>query len=50
MKYREIAEMEGIDTSIAHHSVRDAIRRLQKYFIQNGWMEKPRNAAIDTKL
>ena len=49
-KYREIAEMEGIDTSIAHHSVRDAIRRLQKYFIQNGWMEKPRNAAIDTKL
>lgn len=49
-EYREIAEMEGIDTSIAHHSVRDAIRRLQKYFIQNGWMEKPRNAAIDTKL
>ena len=49
-KYREIAEMEGIDTSIAHHSVRDAICRLQKYFIQNGWMEKPRNAAIDTKL
>ena len=50
LKYREIAEMEGIDTSIAHHSVRAAIRRLQKYFIQNGWMEKPRNAAIDTKL
>ena len=49
-KYREIAEMEGIDTSIAHHSVRDAIRRLQKYFIQNGWMEEPRNAAIDTRL
>lgn len=49
-KYREIAEMEGIDTSIAHHSVRAAIRRLQKYFIQNGWMEKPRNAAIDAKL
>lgn len=49
-KYREIAEMEGIDTSIAHHSVRAAIRRLQKYFIQHGWMEKPRNAAIDTKL
>ena len=50
LKYREIAEMEGIDTSIAHHSVRDAIRRSQEYFIQNGWMEKPRNAAIDTKL
>ena len=49
-KYREIAEIEGTDTSVVHHSVRDAIRRLQKYFIQNGWMEKPRNAAIDTKL
>ena len=49
-KYREIAEMEGIDTSIAHHSVRDAIRKLQKYFIQHGWMEKPRNTVIDTKL
>ena len=50
MKYREIAEIEGTDTSVVHHSVRDAIRRLQKYFIQNGWMEEPRNAAIDTKL
>ena len=50
LKYREIAEIEGTDPSIAHHSVRSAIRRLQKYFIQNGWMEKPRNAAIDTKL
>ena len=49
-KYREIAEIEGTDTSVVHHSVRDAIRGLQKYFIQNGWMEKPRNAAIDTKL
>ena len=38
-KYREIAEMEGIDTSIAHHSVRDAIRRLQRYYIKHGFME-----------
>lgn len=39
LKYREIAEIEGIDTSIAHHSVRDAIRRLQRYYIKNGFME-----------
>ena len=38
-KYREIAEIEGIDTSIAHHSVRAAIRRLQRYYIGHGYME-----------
>ena len=38
-KYREIAEMEGIDTSIAHHSVRAAIRRLQRYYVGHGYME-----------
>lgn len=38
-KYREIAEIEGIDTSIAHHSVRDAIRRLQRHYIKRGFME-----------
>ena len=39
MKYREIAEIEGIDTSIAHHSVRSAIRRLQRYYVGHGYME-----------
>lgn len=39
MKYREIAEIEGIDTSIAHHSVRAAIRRLQHYYVRHGFME-----------
>lgn len=39
MKYREIAEIEGIDTSIAHHSVRAAIRRLQCYYVRHGFME-----------
>ena len=39
MKYREIAEIEGIDTSIAHHSVRAAIRRLQRYYVGHGFME-----------
>ena len=38
-KYREIAEMEGTDPSIAHHSVRDAIRRLQRYYVGHGFME-----------
>ena len=38
-KYREIAEIESIDTSIAHHSVRAAIRRLQRYYIGHGYME-----------
>ena len=39
LKYREIAEIEGIDTSIAHHSVRAAIRRLQRYYVRHGFME-----------
>ena len=39
LKYREIAEIEGIDTSIAHHSVRAAIRRLQRYYVGHGYME-----------
>ena len=39
LKYREIAEIEGIDTSIAHHSVRAAIRRLQRYYIKHGFIE-----------
>lgn len=39
LKYREIAEIEGIDTSIAHHSVRSAIRRLQRYYVGHGYME-----------
>ena len=39
MKYREIAEIEGNDPSIAHHSVRAAIRRLQRYYVGHGFME-----------
>ena len=38
-KYREIAEIEGTDTSVVHHSVRDAIRRLQRYYVGHGFME-----------
>ena len=39
MKYREIAEIEGTDTSVVHHSVRDTIRRLQRYYVGHGFME-----------
>ena len=39
MKYREIAEIEGTDTSVVHHSIRDAIRRLQRYYVGHGYME-----------
>ena len=38
-KYREIAEIEGTDTSVVHHSVRDTIRRLQRYYVGHGFME-----------
>ena len=38
-KYREIAEIEGTDTSVVHHSVRDAIRRLQRYYVGHGYLE-----------
>lgn len=38
-KCREIAEIEGTDTSVVHHSVRDAIRRLQRYYVGHGYME-----------
>ena len=49
-KFREIAEAEGIDTSIAHHSVRDAVLKLQKYFIKHGWMKPPKEKSICTKI
>ena len=39
-KFREIAETEGISGSCANESVTSAIRKLQKFFIKNGWMPK----------
>ena len=44
-KFREIAEAEGID-----HSVRDAVLKLQKYFIKHGWMKPPKEKSICTKI
>ena len=39
-KFREIAEAEGISGSCANESVTSAIKKLQKFFIKNGWMPK----------
>ncbi len=39
-KFREIATDEGISGSCASESVNNAIKKLQKYFVENGWMPK----------
>jgi len=39
-KFREIAEVEGISGSGASNSVNSAVKKLQKFFIKNGWMPK----------
>ena len=47
--FKEIAEAEGFTTSAAIVTVRNAIIKLQKYFIKRGWMEPPKEDAICTK-
>lgn len=47
--FKEIAEAEGFTTSAAIVSVRNAIIKLQKYYIKRGWMEPPKEKAICTK-
>ena len=39
-KYREIAAAESVSHSCACESVYGAIKKLQKYFAKNGWLEK----------
>ena len=39
-KFREIAADEGISGSCACDSVTGALKKLQKIFAKNGWMEK----------
>lgn len=39
-KYREIAADEGISGSCASASVTSAVKKLQKIFAKNGWLEK----------
>ena len=39
-KFREIAADEGISGSCVSASLDGAIRKLQKIFAKNGWLEK----------
>ena len=47
--FKEIAEAEGFTTSAAIVTVRNAIIKLQKYYIKCGWMKPPKEKAICTK-
>lgn len=38
MKIREIAEMEGVDSSRVSQSIRGAVKRLRRYFDRQKWM------------
>ena len=48
-QFKEIAEAEGFTTSAAIVTVRNAIIKLQKYYIKRGWMEPLKEDAICTK-
>ena len=39
MKVREIAEREGVTSSIISQSLQSSIRKLRRYFIRQNWME-----------
>lgn len=47
--FKEIAEAEGFTTSAAIVTVRNAIIKLQKYYIKRGWIKPPKEKAICTK-
>ena len=47
--FKEIAGAEGFTTSAAIVTVRNAIIKLQKYYIKRGWMKPPKEKAICTK-
>ena len=48
-QFKGIAEAEGFTTSAAVVTVRNAIIKLQKYYIKRGWMKPPKEDAICTK-
>ena len=48
-QFKEIAKAEGFTTSAAIVTVRNAIIKLQKYYIKRGWMEPLKEDAICTK-
>ena len=39
MKVREIAEMEGVTSSVVSQSLQSAIRKLRRYFTRQNWMD-----------
>lgn len=39
MKVREIADMEGVTSSIISQSLQSAIRKLRRYFTRQNWMD-----------
>lgn len=39
MKAREIAEMEGVSSSIISQSLQSAIRKLRRFFTRQNWMD-----------
>ena len=47
--FAKTAEAEGFTTSAAIVTVRNAIIKLQKYYIKRGWMKPPKEKAICTK-
>ena len=47
-QFKEIAGAEGFTTSAAIVTVRNAIIKLQKYYIKRGWMEPPKEKVICT--
>ena len=49
LKFCEIAETEGISTTLATSTTYQAITKLHKYFIKHGWMEPTQEVTICTK-
>lgn len=49
LKFHEIAEAEGISTTLATSTTYQAITKLRKYFIKHGWMEPTQEVTICTK-
>ena len=49
LKFHEIAEAEGISTTLATSTTYQAITKLRKYFIKHDWMEPTQEVTICTK-
>lgn len=49
-QFKEIAADEGFTISAPIVTVRNALIKLQKYYIKRGWMKPPKEKAICTKV